>query len=386
MAGVAGGDSSYREFLDKAFELEPAGEPRTSAWDWSPANAASACALHAFDLDEIRLRFGGLFASGVDSGNADIEQYGAYGLAHAELANGDAVRARELSDIVEQLAKETGVLRLPGGRLRAEIDAHEGRADEARARLQDVIAASDARRTRRYTWQALTALGALELAEGRAAAAAESLRAARDVADEIGMRDPALVVPLVDEVEAAAEANLLRQAEEALAAASSLTAIPAWGSQLLLRAAALIAARRGHLDAAEASLANAAEQDSPLPVQRGQTLHALGTVQRRLRHRTAARETLQRALATFEEIGAELWAERTREEAARIGGRAPSPDSLTPSEQRIAALVGEGKTNKEVAEALVISTRTVESALSQIYRKLDVRSRTELARKLSDPA
>jgi DNA-binding NarL/FixJ family response regulator len=55
---------------------------------------------------------------------------------------------------------------------------------------------------------------------------------------------------------------------------------------------------------------------------------------------------------------------------------------LTPSEQRIADLVAEGKTNKEVAAILVVADRTVESALTQIYRKLDVRSRTELARKL----
>ena len=76
-------------------------------------------------------------------------------------------------------------------------------------------------------------------------------------------------------------------------------------------------------------------------------------------------------------------AEKTRAELARIGGRPPSSDELTPTEQRIAALVAEGKTNKEVAAILVVADRTVESALTQIYRKLDVRSRTELARKLT---
>ena len=93
--------------------------------------------------------------------------------------------------------------------------------------------------------------------------------------------------------------------------------------------------------------------------------------------------TLQRALALFEELGAELWVARAREEIARIGGRAPGPDVLTPSEQRIAALVSEGKTNREVAEILVVTDRTVESALTRIYQKLEVRSRTELARKLT---
>ena len=66
--------------------------------------------------------------------------------------------------------------------------------------------------------------------------------------------------------------------------------------------------------------------------------------------------------------------------------RSSAPDILTPAEQRIAMLVCEGKTNKEVAATLVISTRTVESALTRIYQKLEIRSRTELARELSKTA
>jgi DNA-binding CsgD family transcriptional regulator len=60
----------------------------------------------------------------------------------------------------------------------------------------------------------------------------------------------------------------------------------------------------------------------------------------------------------------------------------PSPTGLTPTETQIAELVGEGRTNREVAEALFVSIHTVEANLKRIYRKLDVRSRTELARKL----
>ena len=96
----------------------------------------------------------------------------------------------------------------------------------------------------------------------------------------------------------------------------------------------------------------------------------------------AARETLGAALTAFEDIGATLWAERARSELGRIGGRAPSSGELTPTERRVAELVAEGKTNKEVAAILVVADRTVESALTQIYRKLDVRSRTEMAREL----
>src|SRR5256714_8721884 len=202
MAAVAAGDSAYRRFLEDALELEPPDEARTSAWDWSPTNAASACALHAFDLDEIRLRFGALLARGVDSGNADLEQYGAYGLAQVELAIGNVKRARALSDLVERVAEETGVLRLPGSRVRAELDAYAGRADEARSRLEAVVSESDSLGQMRDTWQARTAPGPLDLADGHAAAAAEELRAARELADDVGVRDPAILASLADEAEA----------------------------------------------------------------------------------------------------------------------------------------------------------------------------------------
>ena len=122
----------------------------------------------------------------------------------------------------------------------------------------------------------------------------------------------------------------------------------------------------------------------PQPLELARTLLAKGQVERRARQKSAARQTLQQALGIFEELGAPLWAARARAELARIGGRAPAGDGLTATERRIAELVAEGKTNKEVAAILVVAERTVESALTQIYRKLDVRSRTELARKLAE--
>ena len=66
----------------------------------------------------------------------------------------------------------------------------------------------------------------------------------------------------------------------------------------------------------------------------------------------------------------------------RIGGRAPGRGGVTEAERRIAALVAEGRTNREVAAALFVTVHTVEGALTRAYRKLGVRSRTELARRL----
>ena len=91
------------------------------------------------------------------------------------------------------------------------------------------------------------------------------------------------------------------------------------------------------------------------------------------------------ARTRFERLGSELWSAKARAELARIGGRPPSEGELTPSERRIAGHVAEGKTNREVAAILVVSERTIEGALTQIYRKVNPRSRTELARKLTSP-
>ena len=78
-------------------------------------------------------------------------------------------------------------------------------------------------------------------------------------------------------------------------------------------------------------------------------------------------------------------ARRTRAGGAlRVSGRPPGDGALTSTEQRIAGLVAQGRTNKQVAAQLYLTDRTVEGALTKIYAKLGVRSRTELARRFTD--
>jgi DNA-binding NarL/FixJ family response regulator len=118
----------------------------------------------------------------------------------------------------------------------------------------------------------------------------------------------------------------------------------------------------------------------------GRTLLALGSVRGRARQKRAARETLEQALAIFEELGARLWSERTREELGRISGRRRSaPGELTKTEDRVAALAAQGLSNKAIASTLYVSPHTVEAHLSSIYRKLGVRSRSALAGRLATP-
>jgi DNA-binding CsgD family transcriptional regulator len=157
-----------------------------------------------------------------------------------------------------------------------------------------------------------------------------------------------------------------------------------WAQTIGSRCRALLAAAGGDLDAAYEELERTFELHEQLqePLERGRSLLVLGALQRRSRKKRAARETLTRALAVFEELGAPLWSEKARAELGRIGGRAAAPGTLTPTEQRVAELIAAGRSYREVADTLFISPKTVQWNLSKIYRKLSVRSRAELAAKL----
>ena len=120
-----------------------------------------------------------------------------------------------------------------------------------------------------------------------------------------------------------------------------------------------------------------------MPFELGRTLLALGVTQRRALQRRAARQSLTEALAVLDGLGAPLWAGKAGEELARIGGRTPAGERLTPTEARIAALVARGLTNREAAAELVVTVHTIEAALTRIYAKLGVRSRTELSHQLA---
>jgi DNA-binding CsgD family transcriptional regulator len=151
-----------------------------------------------------------------------------------------------------------------------------------------------------------------------------------------------------------------------------------------LRCRGLLAAHAGQVSTALAAYddALASHDDVDIPLDRGRTLLALGATQRRAKRRRESRATLTRAADLFDGIGAALWGERARAELRRISGRAPTAGALTPAEERVAALVAEGKTNSQVAAALFLSDRTVEGHLSRIYAKLGIRHRAELARAL----
>jgi DNA-binding CsgD family transcriptional regulator len=122
----------------------------------------------------------------------------------------------------------------------------------------------------------------------------------------------------------------------------------------------------------------------PMPFERARTLLLLGQLQRRQRKKDAANVMLREALGAFEAMGAALWTERARAEVIRAKVVPTGDLGLTPSERRVAELAASGMTTRDVASALFISPKTVETNLARIYRKLGIKSRAELGRAFED--
>lgn len=272
---------------------------------------------------------------------------------------------------------------------RALVEAHLGLTDSTRdtgeraLELAEQAGAVMARRT------ALSALGLLALSLGEPREADAYLAPLTAETRAAGVGEPGAMRFLPDAIEALVSLGRLDEAEDLLAfleeranATRRLSAIVASA-----RCRALLEIARGEAAAGHDAIAKAVVHLDrvPMPFEQGRTLTVLGQVQRRVKEKAAARATLQQAIAVFEGLGAALWAARARSELARVGGRAARPGELTPTEVRVAELVAEGLSNKDVAATLFVTSKTVEGTLSRIYSKLGVHSRTELAHRLRKP-
>ena len=119
-------------------------------------------------------------------------------------------------------------------------------------------------------------------------------------------------------------------------------------------------------------------------IEQTRTLIDLGAAIRRAGHPGEARGVLREALALADAAGATALAGRAREELRLAGGRAPAPadiraGGLTPSEHRVAELAAAGHSNRQIADALFVTVKNVEWHLGNVYRKLDIRSRRQIA-------
>jgi DNA-binding NarL/FixJ family response regulator len=311
-------------------------------------------------------------------------------LATVETAAGDWRRAEAFARESMELAAQTGVNWHESLHARALLDAHLGRVEPALAAARELVADAEQGGSLVYLVRSLSLLGFLELSRGEWDAARDSLVRATDAAAELGIGEPGMLRCVPDCVETLAARGEPGRAEELIERFDERAAALGrqWARATADRCRGVILAARGDPAGAVAVLerACAGHRAQSAPFELGRTLLALGSAQRRARQRRSARASLEEALAIFERLGAPLWAGKARAEIARIGGRTPVGERLTPAEQRIADLVATGLKNREVAAELVVAVHTVEAALTRIYSKLGVRSRTELVRRLAEQA
>jgi DNA-binding CsgD family transcriptional regulator len=256
------------------------------------------------------------------------------------------------------------------------IAALRGADEECRSAAQEALELASARRLVHVSLSAHWALLVLELGLGHAE---DALGHARQVS--------ALPVRLwagADRVEAAVRAGEPELAEAWLREfeAWARGAAQPWAMSSAFRCRALIAGETEEADRLFAA-ALTVEGHASRPLEHARTELVFGELLRRTRRRREAREHLRAALAGFEAVGAEVWAERARVELRASGQtarrREPSTrDDLTAQELQIARLVAEGLSNREVAAQLFLSPRTIDFHLRNVFRKLGISSRMQL--------
>jgi DNA-binding CsgD family transcriptional regulator len=306
-------------------------------------------------------------------------------LGELELWAGNWEAATRLADECHELASRTGqaVADRRALTLEAMVEACRGNVTAARSKGQASLDLSERAADSLSVIRSLKALGLLELSLGNPAEAAGYLERGLELEAEAGY-DPGVLRLVPDAIEAllaAGRPQAARPLVEALEAQGRRLGQP-WALATGARVRGLLEAASGDLARAQTALEDALREHKglPQPFELARTLLAMGVVRRRAKRKREARESLGQALAIFQQLGAARWADRTRTELGRIGGRAPSPAHLTPTEERVAELVAEGQTNREIAGSLFLSVKTVEANLTHIYRKAGVTSRRQLAR------
>jgi DNA-binding CsgD family transcriptional regulator len=351
-----------------------------------PSWVAGGYALGQGRLDEAEAKLGQVLAR---AQTWNVEYWRCHvlsRLARAALLRGDPSRSADLAeeglDIAEQLdlPHSTSALLYACGL----VALHRGESGSAWHLSERGAALSSQIDDPAYVVLHQALPGSLGLARGDFPAAASVLGPLADRLLDLGPRRLGASFTVADAVEALVGAGDVDQAAMLTERLARCQGGPVTAAQVA-RSRAALASARGDTGTATAELTSALrwhDQVSPMPVERGRTLLALGALQRRLKQRAAARGTLAVAIRLFDAARARPWADRARAEQARVSGRAPGPRDLTETEQRVASLVARGLSNQQVAAELFVSVRAVESTLTKAYAKLGVQSRTQLAAQL----
>jgi DNA-binding CsgD family transcriptional regulator len=352
----------------------------------SPRISLARVLMRRGEADQARALLEELEAGAEERGDEQTRMFILWYLAMTEWLVGrwqealdQAAAAHELSGQVQYLTGFTG-------RTKALIEADLGLVEQARASAQEGLAHARAYSSEAFVIVIHGVLGRLELALGNLRAAGNRLRDLPGRLLARGLNDPTQPV-WADAIETLVALGELDQARVYLEhyEANAQRLRSPWALAGAARCRGLLSAAEGKPAAATAAFDASLADAAPFPLEHARTLLCLGTVRRQAQEKKAAREALEQALAMFEELGARLWAEKARAELRRISGRAPASDELTETERRVAELAAQGRMNKEIAAELFMGVSTVEAHLSHVYRKLGVRSRTELAGRAAIP-
>ena len=305
-------------------------------------------------------------------------------LAELECWAGRLDEARELIDELDRLATraDRAAVTTMHFYARALLRVRTGELDGSITAAQECIRLATEHDNARHHLRGLATLGAAYLCAGDPATALTKLSPATDLQVRLGYANPAVIRASGDEIEALVQTNDLDRASARLALLEigAERADSPWARLAALRSKGLIHAAAGKLPDAIQALTTATETSMTVadPLERGRTWLALGSALRRARRRVEALEALSIAEGLFSCLPAPHWVEKARSEGARIRTTRGDAIRLSPMELRVARMVADGRSNKEIAAMAYLSVKTVETHLTRTYRKLGVRSRAEL--------
>ncbi|MER6401425.1 AAA family ATPase [Kitasatospora sp. NPDC001603] len=305
-------------------------------------------------------------------------------LAEAELRTGRCAQALDYAHRAQALTDRTALSPAPACYTSALVEGTTRDTGAALAHARRGIDASRHEDNMVFLSRNLYALGHLLLATDRPKEALEPLEEVRALEERQQVRDPSVLRWHPDLAEALLAVGRPAEAE-ALLTDTHRTATDLGRTSVLPaleRARALLDAARGDYDTAARRLTGAADRLRDLPLERGRTLLALSHTERRARRRASARTAAQKAADLFAAHGAHPWTDaathalhRLKPSSADAGAR----PRLTGAEERCARLAAAGASNRDIAATLTVSVKTVEATLTRVYRKLDLRSRVQLA-------
>jgi DNA-binding CsgD family transcriptional regulator len=360
----------------------------TSRYDMylQPRMAAGLVALWAGRLDAAAIHLTALSRAFERWGVAQHTAFIALHLAELHWRTGEWDRGLARAESLWRFDTEAGGAE-PGlsDYARALLLAARGDAG-ARLTAESGLRASEQAGDRIFALQNRVVLGFLESSLADHAAALRWLDPVPAALEELGVRNPGAYPFAPDLLEALVAAGRIEDAERLVAWLDRATRAGnhPWARCMAERGRGLILLGQGEHDGAVRQLEHALQAHDALPVphERARALLLLGGAQRRARRRSDAAATLEQSITAFQGLGSPNFEARAQDERRRLGLR-NEQDELTATELRVARLVADGFTNKEVATTLFMSTKTVEANLTRIYRTLGLRSRSELARHLS---